>query len=414
MPTLPAAEQSDLRQLIAHRESVQASDPLEVVHQRFASHEYDFMLVLEGARFVGLCERQNVGMILGARFGFAMHSRQPVKNAMVPEPTIIRVNQPLAEVLRVTCSRPSATLYQDVVLMGEADEVLGIIYSQTLVRLQNQLLQEKIEELNAKNSQMEGDLQLAREIQLAMLPTQFPAITAGAGGAKFGVQFGHRFESAGVVSGDFFHVLRLSEATVGIFICDVMGHGVRSAFVTAVLRALVEEMRMQGNDPAGLLARLNAELITILKPMESPLYATAFYLVADAAGGTIRFAKAGHPAPMRWRRTDGAVERLQCAAGKGGPALGLLNQAQYANCDQSFAPGDMVLFFTDGIYEIFDAKGDEFGPERMMAFLASHRHQPVEILLDGLLNGARSFAADGKFEDDVCLILMEALEESRP
>ena len=71
-----------MRRLIAHRECVQASDKLEAVHKRFASHEYEFMLVMDGGKFVGLCERQKIGMILGARFGFAMHSNQPVREAM--------------------------------------------------------------------------------------------------------------------------------------------------------------------------------------------------------------------------------------------------------------------------------------------------------------------------------------------
>ena len=183
---------------------------------------------------------------------------------MLPEATIIKINQPLPEVLAITCSRPNATLYNDVVLMDEADVVLGVIFSRTLVRLQNGLLQEKIQqleskqqELNTKNEQMEGDLYLAREVQMAMLPTQWPEITGDAAGRKITLQFRHRYESAGVVSGDFFHVLKISETSVGIFICDVMGHGVRSAFVTAVLRALAEEMRALGDNPGELLTRVN-------------------------------------------------------------------------------------------------------------------------------------------------------------
>ena len=77
-----------MRQLVAHRESVQASDLLEAVHKLFSRHEHEFMLVIDGERFVGLCERQKIGMVLGARFGFAMHSRQPVREAMLSEMTI--------------------------------------------------------------------------------------------------------------------------------------------------------------------------------------------------------------------------------------------------------------------------------------------------------------------------------------
>ncbi len=280
------------------------------------------MLVMDGEHFVGLCERQKIGMVLGARFGFAMHSRQPVRGAMLPEATLVRVNRPLSEVLAVTCSRPNASLYDDVVLVDEADRVLGLIFSRTLVRLQNGLFMEKIlqlesqqREINKKNEQMRGDLDLAREIQLAMLPAQLPEVAGHGMGRSLKLRFRHRYESAGVVSGDFFHVLKISDSAVGIFICDVMGHGVRSAFVTAMLRALVEEMRVLGDNPGELLSRVNTELMCILKPMDGPLYATAFYLVADAARREIRFAKAGHPNPLLLRRLTGEVKTLECPAG---------------------------------------------------------------------------------------------------
>ena len=405
----PTDEPSGLCKLIAHRECVQATDTLEAVHKRFTGHEFQFMLVMEGDRFVGLCERQKIGMVLGARYGFAMHSRQPVTEALLSETTLIHTHQSLPEVLTLTCSRPDASLYDDVVLVDGVGKVLGLIFSRTLVRLQNGLLQEKIKELNTRNSQMEGDLQLAREIQLAMLPENFPEVSGDGKGRKIKLKFGHRFQSAGVVSGDFFHVLKISETTLGIFICDVMGHGVRSAFVTAVLRALVEEMRALGNDPAELLSRVNNELMSILKPLDSPLFTTAFYLVADTARAEIRFTQAGHPQPLRLQRSSGEVQTLQCNTGKGGPALALMRDAKYTNCESPLAPGDLILLFTDGIYEVFDAAENEFGRENMILFLKENRNRPMDALLDGLLAAAQKHSAAKCFDDDVCLIAMEVV-----
>ena len=374
------------------------------------------MLVMDGEHFVGLCERQKIGMVLGARFGFAMHSRQPVRGAMLPEATLVKVNRPLSEVLAVTCSRPNASLYDDVVLVDEGGAVLGVIFSRTLVRLQNGLFMEKIlqlesqqREINKKNEQMEGDLLLAREIQLAMLPTELPEVAGDGAGQGVTLRFRHRYESAGVVSGDFFHVLKISDSAVGVFVCDVMGHGVRSAFVTAMLRALVEEMRALGDNPGELLTRVNAELMCILKPMDSPLYATAFYLVADAARGEIRFAKAGHPSPLRLRRQTGEVKTLECPAGSKGPALGMINNARYRNCEGSLESGDLIVLFTDGIFEVFDAAEKEFGPEKLAAALRQRGGLPLDALLDGLITEARNFSVTRTFDDDVCLVALEAV-----
>jgi serine phosphatase RsbU (regulator of sigma subunit) len=404
-------EPSDLRQLIGHRECVQASDTLEEVHKRFAGHEYEFMLVMEGEGFVGLCERQRIGMVLGARFAFAMHSRQPVREAMLPQTTIVKVNQPLAEVLAITCSRPNASLYDDVVLMDEAGTVLGLIFSRTLVRLQNGLLQEKIQqlehkqgELNKKHEEMAGDLQLAREIQLAMLPAQLPVIAAD----RMSLQFCHRYESISAVSGDFFHILKISENSVGVFVCDVMGHGVRSAFVTVMLRALMEEMRALADQPGELLTRINAELMCILKPGNGPLYATAFYLVADIARQQIRFARAGHPNPLVMQRFTGQFRTLKCVAGTQGPALGMFNDARYGSNECPLERGDIILLFTDGLYEVFDATEKEFGLNGLTSVLQRQKNQPLNAMLDGLLTEARGHSATDRFDDDVCLVALEA------
>ena len=418
MPKSDATAESpgDLRSLVAHNECVQATDSLEVVQAGFARHQREFVAVLENGRFLGLCSRQQVGILLGARFGFAMYSRRPVRELMVPEITTIRVGQPLTEVLTLTCSRPDASLFDDVALLDGDGRFAGIIFSRTLVRRQNELLQEKIgqleakqKEINEKNEQMEGDLHLAREVQMAMLPTHFPVVSAGDGDRRRTLRFGQRYESAGVVSGDFFHMLKVADGVVGIFICDVMGHGVRSAFLTATLRAIVEEMRAHADNPGELLTRVNRELMGILKPTENLLYATAYYLVADLNRGEVRHAKAGHPHPLRWSRAAGAVQSLTCPPGTKGPALGLNAAYQYCTCTAPLEPGDRLLLFTDGIYEVFDARDAEYGLEHLAAGVGERRDSPLEALLDGLLAEARGFAATKAFDDDVCLVALEVV-----
>ena len=406
----------DLRPLVAHRECIQAKDTLEVAQTRFARHQREFMAVLDGERFLGLCSRQQEGILLGARFGFAMYSRRPVSELLVPEITIVRIGQPLAEVLKITCSRPDDRLFDDVPLLDETGRFEGIIHSRTLVRRQNDLLQEKIaqleakqKELNEKNEQMEGDLHLAREVQIAMLPSHFPDVTAPGPAGKLSLRFSHCYESAGVVSGDFFHILKVAEGVAGIFICDVMGHGVRSAFLTATLRALVEEMRSSGDNPGELLTRVNRELMNILKPTENLLYATAFYLVADLVRGEIRYAKAGHPHPLRWSRVGGEVTSLDCVHGSKGPALGLNARAEFCTCTAPLSAGDLILLFTDGIYEVFDAAEIEYGLDRLATGARSRREQPLEVLVNGLFAEAKNHAAAKIFDDDVCLVALEVI-----
>ncbi len=178
------------------------------------------------------------------------------------------------------------------------------------IRRVNALLAQSRRELRAKNEQMEEDLKMAREIQLTMLPQQYPTFPHSAPPAASAFQFTHRYLPAGTVGGDFFAVSALSEDEASVFICDVAGHGVRSALVTAMIRALAEELKPLATNPGQFLSKLNSDLHAILKHTGTPMLTTAFYLVADWKTGAMRYANAGHPKPLHIRRRAGQVEPL--------------------------------------------------------------------------------------------------------
>ena len=393
--------------MVGHREFVPATEALEDIHKRFAQHEYEYMAVLDGDRLVGLCTRRQVGMVLGARFGFAIYSRKPIGDGLMTPVTAIRVGQPISEVLNEVFSRPDENLFDDVALLDEKGAFLGLIFARTLSRLQNSMLLEKIGLLNLKNEQMQEDLLLAREIQLALLPQVAPRIPEIPAQRSGSLAFQHFYQPAGQVSGDFFHILRLSDTAAGVFICDVMGHGVRSAFVTAMLRALVQELRRWGENPAELLTRVNAELKSILQQTKSPMFATAFYLVADVRQPVVRYARAGHPSPLHLRWNEGRVVPLPCAPGTSGPALGLYESARYGNNECPFTPGDTLVLYTDGIPEALNDRNEEFGEDRLRAAIWRGRSLPLKELIVKLVDEARAFAADQAFQDDVCVVGLE-------
>jgi len=397
--------------MIGHRECVQAKDALEDVHRRFAQHQQEYMAVLDGDQLIGLCARRQVGMTLGARFGFAMYSRRAIRDMMLPAATRICVDDPLAGVLNQVFTRPDDFFFDDVLLVDAAGAFLGLIFARTLVRLQHSLLQNNVRELetkqteiNAKNQEMEHDLRLASEIQQALLPQQFPQFPAGATPENGCLQFYHRYQASGTVSGDFFHVFPLPPHRVGIFICDVMGHGVRSAFVTAMLRTLVQELGHWGDNPGELLTRVNAELKAILQSTGELIYATGFFLILDVVTGRVRFAKAGHPDPVWLRAAAGVAEPLACPAKIRGAAIGLFEGSRYGTAEATLAPQDSLFFFTDGLVELFNAQGEEFGERRLARELLQHREEALPPAMDAILAGALAFAEDHQFADDVCFV----------
>lgn len=275
------------------------------------------------------------------------------------------------------------------------------------IRQANAELARSREELRVKNEVMEENLRMAREIQLTMLPQQYPVVPRGAGPAESAFQFTHRYQPSGTVGGDFFSISALSDTEVAVFICDVAGHGVRSALITAMIRALVEELRPLAHDPGQFMTKLNSDLFAILKHAGSPVLTTAFYLVADATTGRMRYANAGHPKPLRLHRADGKVEPLKNATTISQPALGLFEHASYQSSEVRLVPRDLLMLFTDGLYEVHAPDDKLYTQDMLATAVRRHLHSPAPQLFDSLLREVREYAADHTFEDDVCLVGIE-------
>ncbi len=268
------------------------------------------------------------------------------------------------------------------------------------------------EELRAKNQEMEEDLRMARDIQEAMIPSAYPCFPKGAAPELSALRFHHVYIPTGTVGGDFFNILRLSDTRVGLFICDVMGHGVRSALVTAIMRALVEELTRFAAEPGQLLTHINRDLRAILNQNGSPLYTTAFYLVADLETREIRYANAGHPKPIVLRGSTGKAEFLRSGDGKSNPALGLFPDAAYQTSAGEIAEGDLVALFTDGAYDV-DTEDAELSPEWLRDQLQARRGEPPKRMFEEILKALRRLNGPGEFADDVCLVAMEVVRVER-
>jgi sigma-B regulation protein RsbU (phosphoserine phosphatase) len=244
-----------------------------------------------------------------------------------------------------------------------------------------------------------------------MLPQQYPSFPLGSSPADSLLQFRHRYHPTGQVGGDFFNVVRLGENKAGLFICDVMGHGVRSALVTAMVRALVEELRSIGSDPGLLLTRVNSDVRSILQHTGTPLFTTAFYMVADLDTRQLLYANAGHPRPFLIHRKTGEVEVLKNADGKSRPALGFFETTTYPTNSRPLVGGDMVMLFTDGLYEVEGPDNQQFSQELLLESVRKRATLHCEELFTSIFEEIPNFAADHQFSDDVCLVGMEIAEK---
>jgi serine phosphatase RsbU (regulator of sigma subunit) len=267
-------------------------------------------------------------------------------------------------------------------------------------------VQERTRELREKNQQMAEELRMARELQLALLPQQFPTVPTHVPDHESALRFLSLYFPTGDVSGDFFSVFPVGKEAAGVFICDVMGHGVRSALITSMIRALMEEEARITTDPGELLTRVNHALAEILKQARTTMFATCFYLVADVNHAQLRFANAGHPCALHIRQRSAPAEKLQ-GNSRGGPAMGIFPSASYQTATRSMAQGDLIMLFTDGLFEVEDRDGNVFTQEQLHATINRHAPLPPEEFFMRVLEDVRKFSKREMFDDDVCVVGVE-------
>ena len=276
---------------------------------------------------------------------------------------------------------------------GELVGLFGVSGDVTeLVETRDQLAQIS-QFLAKKNEAMEEELKLAREVQQASIPKRLPQV------ANDRIRLSHRYEPAGDLAGDFFEVIPLGDDSVAFFVCDVMGHGVRAALIVSMLRGLLEQGQEQRTAPGAFLEGLNEGLCHLLARAGITIFATAVYGVVDLAQGTVEMSSAGHPAPLV--KMGKKVVSVSFEDGSKGPALGLVPGSSYEVTTLSLKNLSRIWAFTDGMSELQDASGEEFGVDRMAEVLAGNGG------LDALVQKARNFSVDGEFDDDVCILGLE-------
>ena len=253
------------------------------------------------------------------------------------------------------------------------------------------------------------DLEMAREFQIALLPSHYPEVPPAATHNPLRLQFAHFYQPASTVGGDFFDLIELDENRAGILIADVMGHGARSALITAILRALVRNHSVVAADPGLFLAELNRHLREVISRSGQTLFVTAFFLVLDTRRGRASWAVAGHPAPLRVRRGSGKAPQPLWTESPHQPALGLLADAVYQTTESPLKANDVFLLYTDGVIEAENPAGETFGLERMALSFDQALDGPMAAMPAKIVCDMTDFQKRRHYDDDVCLVAVEAV-----
>jgi serine phosphatase RsbU (regulator of sigma subunit) len=151
---------------------------------------------------------------------------------------------------------------------------------------------------------------------------------------------------------------------------------------------------------------MNRALRGILRQLGTTLFTTACYIIVDIQDGKITFANAGHPSPLLVHRAAGSVEPIT-ARREAGPALGLFEEVQYLTYALPVQAGDILLAFTDGLFEAENAEAEAFSAVRLRESIRSRKSLPLEQLMQDVFSEIKNFTEDQVFSDDVCFVGME-------
>jgi serine phosphatase RsbU (regulator of sigma subunit) len=238
---------------------------------------------------------------------------------------------------------------------------------------------------------VEQELEVARSIQQASLPQEVPILE--------GWEIAPYYQPAREVGGDFYDFHLLSEGRLGLVVGDATGKGVPAALVMSTTCGMLQlAARALGSpSPGEVLEQVNE---TLLARIPSNTFVTCFYCILDPESATLSYANAGHDLPYV-RRVGGDAEELRA---KGMP-LGLMPGMSYEEKKITLEAGEAALFYSDGLVEAHDPKGEMFGFPRLRALVAEHgEEKPMEeVLLEELY----SFVGDGwEQEDDITLLTL--------
>jgi sigma-B regulation protein RsbU (phosphoserine phosphatase) len=231
------------------------------------------------------------------------------------------------------------------------------------------------------------ELEVAKRIQLSILPTGFPV------SQHFTVAA--RYVPMTAVAGDFYDFLATGGPRAGLLVADVSGHGVPAALIASMVKIATTAQRHHAASPERLLAGVNEALCGSTQGQ----FVTAAYVYLDAERGELCYAAAGHP-PMLLLR-DGQV----CSIEENGLLLGVFPSAAYRSTKQTLRKGDRLLLYTDGVVEAANGAEEEFGYERLGELLAMSASRTVEEMADLILSTVQDWASTQT--DDLTVVVCE-------
>jgi serine phosphatase RsbU (regulator of sigma subunit) len=285
-------------------------------------------------------------------------------------------------IMLVTFASPAAIRDDSIRL------ITGIAH-QAAVAIESKLLYEQ----KAKQERLARELEIAREIQSKLIPSHLPAPS--------GWEVAAFWRSAQEVGGDFYDFIEVTPHQLGIVIGDVAGKGMPAALYMVHTRSLLRALAPGQTDPKAVLSRVNQLLVP---DTQRGMFVSLFYGILNTQTGAFTYVNAGHNPPLLMR-ANGQMEGLRTP----GLVLGVQLQLEPEVEQRYLGQGDGVVFYTDGVTEVFDVSAVIFGEERLKTILQESWDQGPHILVDKVREAVNAFSATALPSDDFTLLVLRRM-----
>jgi len=273
---------------------------------------------------------------------------------------------------------------------GESEEA-QIKFSHQRNTKRNHLIGALISEMRNKIRFFEQELNIAREIQLKMVPHNMPAAE--------GYEFQGYYKPSRYVSGDYYDFFSTKDGKIYFVVADVAGKGLPSSLIVASMQAFLYAGMHNKRPIKNFISELNNYLI---EKLILEKFVTFFIGVLDPRHGSIRYINAGHNPPYIIKRNRKIV-----ALNRGGPILGMFENAAYKLGRSTLSSGDFLALFTDGVVEAFNEFEEEFSEERLIDTIIREQTKPLKEVVSSILGELKDFCGERPFMDDLTLLLIK-------
>jgi sigma-B regulation protein RsbU (phosphoserine phosphatase) len=268
-------------------------------------------------------------------------------------------------------------------------QILMLLASQVAIIIEKVMLHEQLIE----KKRLEGQLEVARQVQLELLPAKDPQLE--------GYDISAYNFPTEEVSGDYYDWVRIYDDQIGLVIADVSGKGVPAALLMAFLRASLRAATHIGYSPHISMAKVN---YLLWESIERNQFVTAFYGILDVTNKTLAYTNAGHNPPLLLDK-NGESRFLE----HGSQPLGMFRDTRYHEYYLTTEPGEILVLYTDGVTEAQNPKGEEFGRERLAAAVKANRQLGARELISAVQNVVIEWTDGRGATDDVTYFVIKAL-----